>query len=66
MQGRVQHMRRATGMPDDLPCLQKQLLIWGFDIFAPGGRFIYATCTYNPAENEAVVQALLEQRPATI
>jgi NOL1/NOP2/sun family putative RNA methylase len=66
MQGRVQHVRRATGAPDDLPRLQKQLLIRGFDLLAPGGSLIYATCTYNPAENEAVVQELLEQRPATI
>jgi 16S rRNA C967 or C1407 C5-methylase (RsmB/RsmF family) len=65
-QGRVQHMRRANGTPHDLPRLQKQLLIRGFDMLAPGGRLIYATCTYSPAENEAVVQALLEQRPATL
>jgi len=66
MQGRAQQGRRATGAPDDLARLQKQLLIRGFDILAPGGSLIYATCTYNPAENEAVVQELLEQRPATI
>lgn len=29
-------------------------------------RVLYATCTYNAAENEAVVQALLEQHPATL
>jgi 16S rRNA C967 or C1407 C5-methylase (RsmB/RsmF family) len=27
---------------------------------------MYATCTYNLEENEAVVQGLLEQRPATL
>jgi 16S rRNA C967 or C1407 C5-methylase (RsmB/RsmF family) len=62
----MQHARRAPGTPTDLPRLQKQLLLRGFDLLAPGGSLIYATCTYNPAENEAVVQALLEQRPATI
>jgi 16S rRNA C967 or C1407 C5-methylase (RsmB/RsmF family) len=66
MQGCMQHVRRASGPPDNLPRLQKQLLIRGFDILAPGGSLIYATCTYNPAENEAVVQELLEQRPATL
>ena len=45
MQGRVQHVRRATGMPDDLPRLQKRLRIRGFDILAPGGSLIYATST---------------------
>src|SRR5205823_14943292 len=64
--GRRRHVHRAVGMPDNLPRLQKQLLVRGFDVLAPGGSLIYATCTYNPAENEAVVQALLEQRPATL
>ena len=65
-QGRVRHAHRAAGTPDDLPRLQKQLLVRGFDLLAPGGSLIYATCTYNPAENEAIVQTLLEQRPATL
>lgn len=66
MQGRQQRVRRASGTPADLPRLQKQLLMRGFDVLEPGGSLLYATCTYNPAENEAVVQALLEQRPATL
>jgi 16S rRNA C967 or C1407 C5-methylase (RsmB/RsmF family) len=65
-QGRMQRVRHGRSTPADLPRLQKQLLLQGFDLLAPGGRLIYATCTYNPAENEAVVQDLLEQRPATI
>ena len=65
-QGRQRRQQRATGTPEDLPRLQQQLLIRGFDLLAPGGSLLYATCTYNPAENEAVVQALLEQRPATL
>jgi NOL1/NOP2/sun family putative RNA methylase len=61
--GRLRHHRRASG---DLPHLQRQLLLRGFDLLAPGGTLLYATCTYNPAENEAVVQTLLDQRPATL
>jgi NOL1/NOP2/sun family putative RNA methylase len=61
--GRLLHYRRSQG---DLPRLQTQLLVRGFDLLAEGGTLLYATCTYNPAENEAVVQALLEQRPATL
>jgi tRNA (cytosine49-C5)-methyltransferase len=61
--GRLRHHRRASG---DLPRLQRQLLLRGFDLLAPGGTLLYATCTYNPSENEAVVQTLLEQRPATL
>jgi NOL1/NOP2/sun family putative RNA methylase len=61
--GRLLHYRRAEG---NLPHLQTQLLLRGFDLLAPGGTLLYATCTYNPAENEAVVQTLLEQRPAVL
>jgi len=64
--GRQRGARQAAGTPVDLPRLQKQLLLRGFDLLAPGGHLLYATCTYNPAENEAVVQTLLEQRPATL
>jgi len=58
-QGRVRHVHRAAGTPDDLPRLQKQLLVRGFDLLVPGGSLLYATCTYNSAENEAIVQTLL-------
>jgi tRNA (cytosine49-C5)-methyltransferase len=62
-QGRLLHYRQSDG---NLPRLQTQLLLRGFDLLAPGGTLLYATCTYNPEENEAVVQALLDQRPATL
>ena len=65
-QGRQRRAWRAAGTPEDLARLQKQLLVRGFDLLEPGGSLLYATCTYNPAENEAVVQALLDQRPATL
>jgi 16S rRNA C967 or C1407 C5-methylase (RsmB/RsmF family) len=66
MQGRQQHARQTAGTAKALPRLQKQLLVRGFDLLEPGGSLLYATCTYDPQENEAVVQALLEQRPAVI
>ncbi len=62
-QGRLRHHRRSSG---DLPRLQRQLLLRGFDLLVPGGALLYATCTYNPDENEAVVQTLLERRPARL
>lgn len=66
-QGRLRRSCSASsGTPKDLPRLQKQLLVRGFDLLAPGGSLLYATCTYNRAENKAVVQALLEQCPATL
>jgi NOL1/NOP2/sun family putative RNA methylase len=51
---------------EKLPRLQRDLLLRGFDLLEPGGTLIYSTCTYNPKENESVVQFLLENRQATI
>ncbi len=61
--GRLRHRLRSSG---NLPDVQRKLLFRGFDLLAPGGTLLYATCTYNPAENEAVIQTLLEARPATL
>ncbi|HEX2901013.1 MAG TPA: hypothetical protein VHS96_14945, partial [Bacteroidia bacterium] len=42
---------------------QREILTYVMDALAPGGRLIYSTCTYNPTENEAVVQWLLDEVP---
>jgi NOL1/NOP2/sun family putative RNA methylase len=49
-----------------LSVVQKRLLLRAFDLLKPGGILLYSTCTYNPVENEDVVQSLLEKRPAAI
>ncbi len=49
-----------------LPRIQRDLVIRGFDLLAETGTLLYSTCTYNPDENEGVVQYLLENRPAEI
>ncbi|MBW2057433.1 MAG: RsmB/NOP family class I SAM-dependent RNA methyltransferase [Deltaproteobacteria bacterium] len=49
-----------------LPRIQRDLIIRAFDLLAEDGTLLYSTCTYNPEENEAVVQHLLHQRPAKI
>ncbi|MEM0383438.1 MAG: RsmB/NOP family class I SAM-dependent RNA methyltransferase [Candidatus Caldarchaeum sp.] len=41
--------------------LQLSLLLSGFMALKPGGTLVYATCTYHPFENEAVVSELLEK-----
>lgn len=46
--------------------LQKQLILKGFDLLAPGGVMVYSTCTFAPEENEAVVNYLLSQREAEL
>ena len=50
----------------DLPELQKRILERGFDLLEPGGVLLYATCTYDPKENEAVVDHLLRHREAAV
>lgn len=42
--------------------LQLALLRRGADLCRPGGRLVYATCTFAPEENEAVLAALLAER----
>ncbi|MBW2063876.1 MAG: RsmB/NOP family class I SAM-dependent RNA methyltransferase [Deltaproteobacteria bacterium] len=45
-----------------LPEIQKRIILRGFDLLKEGGHMLYATCTYNPEENEGIVQFLLENR----
>ncbi len=42
--------------------LQKQLLAAGFELLKPGGVLVYSTCTFDPEENEEVVDYLLRSR----
>jgi NOL1/NOP2/sun family putative RNA methylase len=47
-----------------LPDMQKRMICRGFDLLSEKGEMLYATCTYNPEENEAVVDFLLKHRKA--
>lgn len=47
----------------DLQALQQQLLNEALQLVRPGGRLVYATCTVHPAENQAQIDALLNQHP---
>ena len=52
---------------DDLPALaarQLELLRRAADVLAAGGRLVYATCSSEPEENEAVVERFLDEHPA--
>lgn len=57
---------REFGGKETLPDLQKRILLRGFDLLKGKGRLVYATCTYNPSENEAVVHRLLNERDADL
>ncbi len=43
--------------------LQKELIISAFESLKSGGEMIYATCTFAPEENEAVIDFLLQKYP---
>ena len=49
-----------------LPELQKRILLRAFDLLKENGQLIYSTCTYNPDENESVVDFLLNNRDAEL
>lgn len=49
---------------DELPQLQARLLQAALDRVRPGGRVLYSTCSIEPAENAAVVDAVLAEQPA--
>ncbi len=43
---------------------QRRILAAAAALAAPGGRLIYSTCTFAPAENEQVIAAFLAEHPA--
>ena len=46
--------------------LQVDLLRRAVELTRPGGVVVYATCTFAPEENEAVVDAVIDSHPCTI
>lgn len=64
-EGKVPLYRIGRGK-GTLPELQKKIILRGFDLLKPNGEMVYATCTYNPEENEAVVDFLLKHREAQL
>ncbi|GBG29322.1 Ankyrin repeat domain-containing protein 17 [Hondaea fermentalgiana] len=53
-------LRDAQG----LASLQRRLILNGFDSLRPGGRLVYSTCSFAEAQNEAIVEHLLRERPS--
>jgi NOL1/NOP2/sun family putative RNA methylase len=58
---------RGAGAPSGHYTVQQRaLLLRGFDLLSEEGTLLYATCTYDPEENEGVLHHLLCQRPARV
>lgn len=57
---------RETSEKQKLPDLQKKIILRGFDLLKEEGEMLYSTCTYNPEENESVVNFLLQNRDAVL
>jgi len=56
--------KRRKPRPEEivqLCALQSELVDAADRVLKPGGRLVYATCTFGPEENEAQVQRLLER-----
>jgi NOL1/NOP2/sun family putative RNA methylase len=64
VKGRPAHSR--FGAMRTMMHTQRRIIVRGFDLLRVGGRMVYATCTYNPEENEAIVDFLLKCRNATL
>lgn len=46
--------------------LQKKIIVRGFDLLKEHGVMLYSTCTYNPDENESIIDFLLKSRDAEV
>jgi 16S rRNA (cytosine967-C5)-methyltransferase len=55
--------RRSASEVVEMGTRQVELLRRAAAVLAPGGRLVYATCSSEPEENEAVVQRVLEREP---
>jgi tRNA (cytosine49-C5)-methyltransferase len=56
----------GKGEGPDFCRTQERIILRGFDLLKETGKMLYATCTYNPRENEAIVAHLLKHRDAEI
>jgi NOL1/NOP2/sun family putative RNA methylase len=57
---------RETDAKTKIPDLLKKIILRGFDLLKENGEMLYSTCTYNPEENESVVNFLLGNRDAKL
>lgn len=54
------HLTYNKAFRSELHQVQAQLLEHAYRLLSPGGTLVYSTCTYDPMENEAQVQKILD------
>jgi NOL1/NOP2/fmu family ribosome biogenesis protein len=52
--------------PETCAARQKEIFAEAIRMTRPGGRIVYSTCTFNPVENEQVIQWALDTFPLTV
>jgi NOL1/NOP2/sun family putative RNA methylase len=65
-EGRGRVRGRTDRYESYVTSLQEGLLRRAIDLTRPGGTILYATCTFAPEENEAVVDAVLRDAPVEL
>jgi NOL1/NOP2/sun family putative RNA methylase len=58
--------RASASSSEKMARVQTAILRKAVQLCKPGGKILYATCTFAPEENEAVLQAILDDMPDTI
>ena len=56
-------LRKSPAEIDRLPALQARLLRAAWRLLAPGGRLVYATCTFARRENGGLLAEFLRATP---
>jgi 16S rRNA (cytosine967-C5)-methyltransferase len=59
-------LRKSPSDIDKLPELQARLLQAAWQLLAPGGRLVYATCTVTRSENRDLIAAFLRATPDAV
>jgi 16S rRNA (cytosine967-C5)-methyltransferase len=59
-------LRKSPRDLDKLPQTQSRLLESTWELLAPGGRLVYATCTFTRSENRDVLARFLAHHPGAV
>uniref|UniRef100_A0A2S2PSC9 tRNA (cytosine(34)-C(5))-methyltransferase n=1 Tax=Schizaphis graminum TaxID=13262 RepID=A0A2S2PSC9_SCHGA len=56
----------SPGNANNLHGIQFRILKRGLELLNVGGRIVYSTCSFNPVENEAVVQRMMTEAQGSV